>query len=269
MHKPAGPWAVTGFAACQLLLLVPTLVVLVLVAIGGVLTIVTIGVPLLLVALPALRWIADRAPRHGGARPRARRAGRLPADRRTGGSLRRLQTWALDPMTWRDLLWALVSMTVGFALALLTVLLLVLVVTGALWWYGAPQVMRLRASLDRLLLTRSRTERLEQRVVDLTVSRAESVDHNAAELRRIERDLHDGAQARLVAVGMTLGLADDAARPRPGGGARSSSPRPATRRAPPSPTCATSCAGSTRRCSSDRGLVGAVRGAGARHGACR
>jgi signal transduction histidine kinase len=46
---------------------------------------------------------------------------------------------------------------------------------------------------------------LERRVRELTESRAEAVDASAAELRRIERDLHDGAQARLVAMGMTLG----------------------------------------------------------------
>jgi signal transduction histidine kinase len=41
----------------------------------------------------------------------------------------------------------------------------------------------------------------------LTETRAESLDHSAAELRRIERDLHDGAQARLASLGMTLGMA--------------------------------------------------------------
>lgn len=39
----------------------------------------------------------------------------------------------------------------------------------------------------------------------LTETRRDAVDTSAAELRRIERDLHDGAQARLVAVGMDLG----------------------------------------------------------------
>lgn len=48
---------------------------------------------------------------------------------------------------------------------------------------------------------------LARRVAELTASRAATVDASAAELRRIERDLHDGAQARLAAVGMTLGLA--------------------------------------------------------------
>lgn len=208
MRKPASPWTVTGFAALQLLMVAPTVLIFVLVAVGGVLALVTLGVPLLLVAVPGLRWITGQHRRMaakvlGHEVP----AGYLP----TVGlpPLRRLQTWALDPMTWRELLWVLVSLTVGFSLALLTILMLLLVVTGAFWWYGAPQVMRLRASLDARFLTRGHTEQLEQRVVDLAASRAETVDHNAAELRRIERDLHDGAQARLVAVGMTLGLADD------------------------------------------------------------
>ena len=48
---------------------------------------------------------------------------------------------------------------------------------------------------------------LEQRVAYLALTRQESLDTGAAELRRIERDLHDGAQARLVAMGMTLDAA--------------------------------------------------------------
>jgi signal transduction histidine kinase len=43
----------------------------------------------------------------------------------------------------------------------------------------------------------------------LTESRTQAVDASAAELRRIERDLHDGAQARLAALGMSIGLAED------------------------------------------------------------
>jgi signal transduction histidine kinase len=42
----------------------------------------------------------------------------------------------------------------------------------------------------------------------LETTRAGAVDAQEAELRRIERDLHDGAQARLVALGMSLGLAE-------------------------------------------------------------
>ncbi|MFD0639069.1 sensor histidine kinase [Catenulispora yoronensis] len=49
----------------------------------------------------------------------------------------------------------------------------------------------------------------ERRVEELTVSRAHAVDDSAAALRRIERDLHDGAQAQLVALAMQLGEAKE------------------------------------------------------------
>lgn len=51
-------------------------------------------------------------------------------------------------------------------------------------------------------------ERLTARVEQLTETRTAATDTLTAELRRIERDLHDGAQARMVAVGMTLGAAE-------------------------------------------------------------
>ena len=51
-------------------------------------------------------------------------------------------------------------------------------------------------------------EQLADRVQQLTQTRAEAVDSAAAELRRVERDLHDGAQARLVALGMSLRAAE-------------------------------------------------------------
>jgi signal transduction histidine kinase len=54
----------------------------------------------------------------------------------------------------------------------------------------------------------ARTQQLTGRVQTLTQTRHDAVDTAAAELRRIERDLHDGAQARLVALGMTLQAAE-------------------------------------------------------------
>jgi signal transduction histidine kinase len=207
METKAGPWRLTGLALAQLALFVPTIVVFVFVVLGAGLAVITVGIPILLVGVPALRWLAGvhrsmAATTLGHDVP----AGHLPTEGLP--TMRRLQTWARDPMTWRELAWAPVSITLGFVLAALTVLLLILVVTGGIWWYGAPHIMRARAAMDRFLLSSGHTETLERRVADLTVSRAESVDHSAAELRRIERDLHDGAQARLVALGMTLGMAD-------------------------------------------------------------
>jgi signal transduction histidine kinase len=66
-----------------------------------------------------------------------------------------------------------------------------------------PRTIGVRA---RTLL-RPDTE-LEGRVEQLTQTRADAVDTAAAELRRVERDLHDGAQARLVALGMSLRAAE-------------------------------------------------------------
>jgi signal transduction histidine kinase len=54
-----------------------------------------------------------------------------------------------------------------------------------------------------------------QRIQELETTRAGAVDVQEAELRRIERDLHDGAQARLVALGMNLGLAEQKLRSDP------------------------------------------------------
>jgi signal transduction histidine kinase len=58
-----------------------------------------------------------------------------------------------------------------------------------------------------VLLSPTATARLSSRVRRLTETRAAAMDAQAAELGRIERDLHDGAQARLVAMGMNLGAA--------------------------------------------------------------
>ncbi len=57
--------------------------------------------------------------------------------------------------------------------------------------------------------------RLEVRVDELTRTRSGVLDVQAAELRRIERDLHDGAQARLVALSMQLGRAEERLSDRP------------------------------------------------------
>ena len=54
----------------------------------------------------------------------------------------------------------------------------------------------------------AQAQQLTQRVQTLTQTRSDAVDTAAAELRRIERDLHDGAQARLVALGMSLQAAE-------------------------------------------------------------
>ena len=75
----------------------------------------------------------------------------------------------------------------------------------------APWVARVVARADeaagRALLGPSRGEELALRVESLARSRAEIVAATDAERRRIERDLHDGAQQRLVSLAMNLGMA--------------------------------------------------------------
>jgi signal transduction histidine kinase len=73
----------------------------------------------------------------------------------------------------------------------------------------APLSLWVAAQFGRLLLGPTKAATLRLRVRHLTESRSESVDAQAAELRRIERDLHDGAQARLVALSMNIGLAEE------------------------------------------------------------
>ncbi|WP_372407590.1 sensor histidine kinase [Streptomyces luteireticuli] len=76
---------------------------------------------------------------------------------------------------------------------------------GAAWLTKALARLDLGAALPRL--GPSRAEQLARRVAEVTESRAGVVDAADAERRRIERDLHDGAQQRLVSLAVNLGLA--------------------------------------------------------------
>jgi signal transduction histidine kinase len=75
----------------------------------------------------------------------------------------------------------------------------------------APWVIRGVAALDAAVarwgLSPSRTEALEEQIDTLRETQARSVDIAIADRRQIERDLHDGAQQRLLALGMELGMA--------------------------------------------------------------
>jgi signal transduction histidine kinase len=164
-----------------------------------------------------------------------------PLEREAAGRLggarlryRRRMEWLLgDPGTWKDLSWVAVNAVVGTVVLLAPIALVVygaLValnvslhpvgeadlsgaerVAGALLLaVGAaavPWMLRAYGGLARLVLAPSESSVLQQRVAYLAQTRQESLDTGAAELRRIERDLHDGAQARLVAMGLTLDAA--------------------------------------------------------------
>ncbi|MFJ6914385.1 sensor histidine kinase [Streptomyces sp. NPDC101133] len=97
--------------------------------------------------------------------------------------------------------WTVTTWPAASGVAVLGLLLLVL--GGYALGLGAGA----RAELTRVLVGAPREDDQEARVVELTRSRVRLVDAFEAERRRIERDLHDGAQQRLVALTMALGLA--------------------------------------------------------------
>ncbi|GAA1976163.1 sensor histidine kinase [Kitasatospora viridis] len=80
-------------------------------------------------------------------------------------------------------------------------------VFAALTCWLVPPLARLHARTCVALLAPSAAGELAQRVATLTETRADAVTAHGAELRRIERDLHDGTQARLVAIAVRLGVA--------------------------------------------------------------
>ncbi|MFJ4711317.1 sensor histidine kinase [Streptomyces sp. NPDC088785] len=81
---------------------------------------------------------------------------------------------------------------------------------GLLVVLATPWILRGLTTVDRLMVGGLLgPSRLATRVVELESDRGVVVDTAAADLRRIERDLHDGAQARLVGLAMELGLAKE------------------------------------------------------------
>ncbi|WP_167132191.1 sensor histidine kinase [Paramicrobacterium chengjingii] len=74
-------------------------------------------------------------------------------------------------------------------------------------WVILPALARRSASVTLAMLWPDRVNDMEQRIESLSRSRAAALDAHSSELRRIERELHDGAQNQLVGVVMMIGLA--------------------------------------------------------------
>jgi signal transduction histidine kinase len=142
-----------------------------------------------------------------------------------------------DGRAWRALAYCFVKLPLAAATAYLTVLAVVgglFCLTAPAWWLLSPTgfglldvgnwgdswyvagagaivlvvfawLLRLLVALDRLLATALLAQsRAEQRIARLESSRATLTADAATTLRRVERDLHDGTQARLVSLGVTL-----------------------------------------------------------------
>ncbi|MFF8969822.1 sensor histidine kinase [Streptomyces sp. NPDC014995] len=173
---------------------------------GAALTLTVIGLPLLALGLLGARLIGRFE--RGRARMllgvRIDEPSPLPL-RRAGNVFQGMWLALRDPVAWRTVLydfirlpWGLVTFTIVFTS------LFVL-------WPVLPFVARGLANADRAMVRAllSPSDELERRIAELESDRGVVVDTAAADLRRIERDLHDGAQARLVNLAMGLGLAKE------------------------------------------------------------
>ncbi|MFF4820921.1 sensor histidine kinase [Kitasatospora sp. NPDC001309] len=236
--RAAGYCAAVFARGLALLVLVPVLLY------SAALCLVGVGLLVLPPELRLLRWLADgerallgrwtaNPPAPAGPHPR-RRLGAVLSDPATGRDLR----WAAVMAVVGTALGLL-----GTALFLFPAAVLALV---GLWWlfpaddpirpllnvpvdswgsalyagvpqfllsallalFGPPLLARTAAALSRWLLAPSAAAVLAERVSTLDRTRTGAIAAHGDELRRIERDLHDGTQARLVTLAMQLGLAE-------------------------------------------------------------
>ncbi len=217
-----------------------------LLSLGVSLLVVFVGLPILLATAHVNRWLADLERQRAGFLLRERIGGSY-RDASGRGFWHRLRVVATDPQTWKDFAWLLLLTLIGFAFGLAAVVLWANslgLLSVPLWWWIPPEsalpdvtvgsrtwsvdgwpsallfgaaglvatvltawicaaLAHGQALLARLLLAPG----LQSRVEQLERTRSGAIVAQQDELERIERDLHDGAQARLVALAMDLGLA--------------------------------------------------------------
>jgi signal transduction histidine kinase len=164
-----------------------------------------------------------------------------------GPVLARVRARAADPALWRGLMYLLLLLPIGVVELVVVLFLIfsTVLVSYPLWYWALPDGVAIRATsafvansvpkallvtlvglvlasaaaafvphafrahtaLGRSLLGPSKRVGLDERVEALTEGRSKAVEAAIAERRRIERDLHDGAQQRLVSLAMALGMA--------------------------------------------------------------
>ncbi|CAL9295874.1 sensor histidine kinase [Streptomyces sp. SudanB66_2053] len=175
-------------------------------SVGAGLTVTVIGLPLLALGLTGARVLGrlERARARAMLGVRVDEPSPLPW-RRSGGFWPGLWQAVKDPVGWRTFLFMLIRLPWG-------ILTFTVTLTGLfVLWPVLAFVVRAMADVDRAMVRGllSPSDELEQRIAELESDRGVVVDTAAADLRRIERDLHDGAQARLVNLAMGLGLAKE------------------------------------------------------------
>jgi signal transduction histidine kinase len=228
-------WREIGYVLASPLIAVPAFVLPLLALAAGALSLLLLGLPVLAGVLFAargtvryFRWPARKL--LGWDWP-------APAPIRRNGVLARGGALLADGRAWRALAYCLVKFPLAAFAGYLTVLAVaggVYCLTCPIWfllgpgWFNLidvetgwdswqvatggtvillvfPWLLRLYVALDRLLAgALLGPGRAEQRIARLESSRATLTADAATTLRRVERDLHDGTQARLVALGVTL-----------------------------------------------------------------
>jgi signal transduction histidine kinase len=236
----------TWMNVAYLLLAFPTglayfIVLVVGISVGAGLAVLLIGLVILLATLAAWRAMAALE------RILARGLLGVPiapmVDRRGLPIVEQIRRWLRDPVTWKSLVFVALKFPLGivsfaavvglggFSLILLFAPLIVLVTPVTVFgWIVTSSLQALPLTLAgliafplalhlfnglgwlwalfaRIMLGPSTVE-LHERVDDLRDARARIIAAGDAERRRIERDLHDGAQQRLVALSLTLGMAE-------------------------------------------------------------
>ena len=229
-------WREFGYVLASLLPAIPAFALAVLGAAASVLSLFTVGLPLL-VGVLLLARVANRAFRWPAGIVGWRWA-EPPPLRRDRGPVRRARAVLLDGAGWRALLYCFVKLPVTALAAYIAVVSLaagLVFLTYPAWWlltptgFGEmddpgwlgtwpyvleavgvllvwPWFLRLLVSLDRVLVRALLEPSPDRaRIAELRASRAVLTADAAGVLSRLERDLHDGTQARLVSLGVTLG----------------------------------------------------------------
>jgi signal transduction histidine kinase len=205
-----------------------------------------IGIPILVATVYVWRWVAGVERSLIGALTGVRIPSPYRGDPPGGSWWDRLKARLADPATWKDLVFLLLQLPLGIAsFAIAACVLCVSLGTlfapayywavpdgidaglfeadtlleavalvpfgGLLLFLGIPALGalgRLYGELASLLLGSNADPRLTAEVSDLRDARSRIIAAADAERRRIERDLHDGAQQRLVALALTLRMAE-------------------------------------------------------------
>lgn len=176
----------------------------VMISLGAGLAVTVIGLPLLAVGLTICkvfgrvdRWRARVLLGHSIPTP-----SKLPT---SGGFFAWPWTRIADPVGWRSVIYLLIRLPWGIITFVVTLVFLIAL------WPVLPYITHAFAAVEKAMISAllSPSSAMERRIRELEARRETMVDAAAEDRRRIERDLHDGAQARLVALAMDLGLAKE------------------------------------------------------------